>query len=203
MSRAQYGRVERGEWRGLTLASLEAAVAALGASLDIRVRWHGEGLDRLLDEAHSRLVNAVVLSLEQRGWATAVEVTFNHFGERGSIDVLAWHVGAATLLVVEVKSVVPDAQATISTLDRKARLARDIGHERGWDASMVGRLLVIADSSTSRRRVLALDRVFRTAFPERNIAVRRWLASPDGPLSGLQFLPDARRGGTRRADACR
>jgi len=145
ISRAQYGRIERGEIRGISVASLHAAVDALGASLELRVRWHGEGLDRLLDEAHSRLANAVVEGLERRGWTTAVEVTFNHFGERGSIDVLAWRAVAATLLVIEVKSVVPDAQAMISTLDRKARLAREIGRGRGWKATVVGRLLVIAD----------------------------------------------------------
>jgi hypothetical protein len=182
----------------MPIEKLEAASAALGAYLDVRVRWHGEDLDRLLDAAHAALVEATVAMLNRRGWASAVEVSFNHFGERGSIDVLAWHAASRTLLVVEVKSVVPDARATISTLDRKARLGNGIGRDRGWDALSVGRLLVIADSSTSRRRVRALERVFGTAYPNRGMAVRRWLAAPAGPLSGLQFLSSAHWDGTRR-----
>jgi transcriptional regulator with XRE-family HTH domain len=203
LSRSQYARIERGELRGIPLADIERACVALGAELDVRVRWHGEGLDRLLDSAHARLVELMVQMLSRLGWETGVEVSFNRYGERGSIDVLGWQPAANALLVVEVKSVVPDAQATLSAHDRKARLAQDIGHARGWDAVVVGRLLVIADSSTSRRRVLELAGTFGVAYPDRAVAVRRWVRHPDRAFAGLLFLSDSRGPGVRRRSTAR
>jgi len=203
LSRSQYARIERGELRGIPLADIEAACVALGAELDVRVRWHGEGLDRLLDSAHARLVELIVQMLSRLGWETGVEVSFNRYGERGAIDILGWQPAARALLVVEVKSVVPDAQATLSAHDRKARLAQDIGHARGWDADVVGRLLVIADSSTSRRRVLELASTFEVAYPDRAVAVRRWLRHPDRAFAGLLFLSDSRGPGVRRRSTAR
>lgn len=196
ISPSQYSRIERGELSRMPLRDVEAVCAALGADLDVRVRWHGEGLDRLLDAAHAGLVNRVVGELGQRGWESAVEVSFNHFGERGSVDVLAWHAGARALLVVEVKSVIPDAQSMIASHDRRPRLADVIGRSRRWDPALVGRLLVAADSSTARQRVQDLSGLFGRAYPERAVAVRRWLRAPSGRLSGLLFLrnslPDGR-----------
>lgn len=199
LSRSQYARIERGELRGISVADVEASCVALGAELDVRVRWHGEGLDRLLDSAHAALVNEVVRWLGDLGWACAVEVSFSRYGERGSIDVLAWHAVSATLLVIEVKSVVPDVQAMIATLDRKARLARAVAEERGWSSRSVGRLLVIGESATSRDRVRTHAELFGAAYPQRSVAVRRWLREPAGPLAGLLFLRNSQgAGGTRQ-----
>ena len=41
--------------------------------------------------------------LQSLGWQTRSEVSYSVYGERGSIDVLAWHAPSRTLLVVEVK----------------------------------------------------------------------------------------------------
>ena len=112
---------------------------ALGARIECRLLWNGEALDRLLDESHAALVDIVIRWLRAAGWYTAPEVPFSVRGERGSIDVLAFHPTAATLLVVEVKSVVPDLQATLVTVDRKTRLASEIARERGWRPARVGR----------------------------------------------------------------
>lgn len=71
--------------------------------------------------------------LQSAGWEVIPEVTFQVRGERGSIDVLSRH-GNGAMLVIEVKSVVPDIQALLSSLDRKVRLAAEIGRERGWPA---------------------------------------------------------------------
>jgi len=56
-------RIERGMIHGVAVGVLVRAAAAMGASVDIRLRWNGEQLDRLLDEAHARLVEAVVARL--------------------------------------------------------------------------------------------------------------------------------------------
>ena len=69
------------------------------------------------------------------------EVSFSVGGERGSVDVLAWHPGAGIALVVEVKSVVPDLQATLHGLDRKARIGPTLARDRGWPVRTLARLL--------------------------------------------------------------
>jgi transcriptional regulator with XRE-family HTH domain len=199
LSRSLFGRIERGELARVCLGDLEGASRVLGADLDVRIRWHGEGLDRLLDATHAAMVESVVAMLQGAGWETAVEVSFNFLGERGSVDVVGWHPVARALLIVEVKSVIPDAQSTISTHDRKSRLAASIGELRGWRPQIVGRLLVVAESSTSRGRVHALDAMFRTAYPDRAVGIRGWLREPSRALSGLLFLrvargPDRMRG---------
>ena len=91
VSRSVVWRVERGRRPGITIDTLDAVAAALGASIDMVLRWEGEGLDRLLDEGHARLVDEVVRRLTALGWVVAVEVSFSRYGERGSIDVMAWH----------------------------------------------------------------------------------------------------------------
>src|SRR5262245_4195303 len=111
-SKSVVSRLERGELSAVPIRTLDGAVEALGARLLIGVLWQGEELDRLLDRDHARMVDAILRDLESNGWAASPEVTFQVAGERGSIDILAWHADAATLLVVEVKSVVPDVQAT-------------------------------------------------------------------------------------------
>lgn len=97
ISRSQYSRIERGSLRGLPVGDLQSACAALGADMDVRVRWHGEGLDRLLDAAHADLVNRTVRLLTDAGWESAVEVTFNEYGERGSVDLLGWRADVPAL----------------------------------------------------------------------------------------------------------
>ncbi|HET9851013.1 MAG TPA: hypothetical protein VFP56_00740, partial [Candidatus Limnocylindrales bacterium] len=125
------------------------------------------------------------------------------------VDVLAWHPGRQVVLIVEVKSVVPDVQSMLAAIDRKRRLALAIARERGWTATAVATLLVIGESRTSRRRVDAHAATFEQAFPYRAIEVRRWLAAPDSaPLHGLWFLSASQAVPTRhrvarRAARCR
>ena len=199
VSRSTISRLERGRLDNVSVATLRSVAEALDASLDIRLRWNGENLDRLLDEAHSGLVEDLVRRLHADGWLTEVEASFSIRGERGSIDVLGYHEATGIVLVTEVKSVVPDSQATLYGLDRKARLAPEVARERGWRCLGVARLLVIGDSSTSRRRIESLAGTYRVALPRRGWDVTRWLRSPDGPIAGLLFQPYAHRMNGRKA----
>jgi transcriptional regulator with XRE-family HTH domain len=188
VSQASVSRAERGEaWR-LTVRTLQRVAEALGARMALRLLWQGEQLDRLLDAAHAGLVDQVVSILSLNGWEVVPEATFNHYGERGSIDVLAWHPGHGALLIVEVKSVVPDVQALLAGLDRKVRIAPRLAAERGWRVASVARLIVLPDDRTARRRVAAHAATFDLAYPARTRAVRRWVGRPAGPLAGVLFL---------------
>ncbi len=49
-------------------------------------------LDRLIDADHAPVVDAGISTLLAHGWTRAdTEVTFNEWGERGSIDFFAAH----------------------------------------------------------------------------------------------------------------
>ncbi len=196
-------RLERGGSGSLSLDAIDRVVTALGARLEVRVLWQGEQLDRLLDADHAALVEQVLGWLQGAGWEARPEVTFNVRGERGSVDVVARRLDRAAVLVVEVKSVVPDAQAVQAGLDRKARLAPEIARSLEWEASVVGRLLVVADSRTARRRVAALGATFGASFPDRGRIIWAWLRDPSRPLRGLLFVPASRQADARQRERIR
>ena len=176
----------------LPLATIRRIFAAVDAGFEGIVHWRGAGLDRLLDARHASLIAARVHRLTDGGWDPSVEVTYSVYGERGSIDILGARVSVRAVLVEEVKSELANLEATIRKLDEKVRLVRQrvaLDH-LGWHPVTVGRLLVLPDSTTARRRVAALDTVLRVAFPDRGSDVRRWLQEPVGPFSGILFQPD-------------
>jgi transcriptional regulator with XRE-family HTH domain len=200
LARSVISRIELGEFAG-SLDAIKAVCSALGADLDVRIRWRGDALDRLLDERHAGIVERFVRLLKAAGWETWVEVTFNHFGDRGSIDVLGWYAPTRSLLIAEIKSVIVDAQGTLAPFDRKVRLGREIGRSRGLDVATVSRVLVVRGGSTNRRRIGELAATFDSACPERGAAFRHWVRAPSGSLSALIFLPDSPTKGTRRGSA--
>ncbi len=205
VSRSVISRIERGRADRVAVHTLVRVTSVLDARIDVRLLWHGEGLDRLIDGRHAGLVERTIAILERDEWEAAAEVTFDVRGQRGSVDVLAFHPLTASLLVVEVKSVVPDLQAMLSSLDRKARLAPQIAGTRGWVARSCSRLLVLPDDRTSRRRVDEYAATFRTTFPARTAAVRRWIRSPGTTMGGgVLFLPSGpQAGGRHRASTDR
>ncbi len=156
-----------------------------GATLDVRLRWHGEGLDRLVDRAHAGLVESSSTLLgaragrrrsrsRSRSEVSAVRSTCSRGTRR-----------LATVLVVEVKSVVPDSQAMLHALDRKTRLAPEIARDRGWPCRAVGavaRRRGIVDRAAAHREC-SRPRT-RAAFPSAGWAVRRWLRAPAGGCPG-------------------
>ena len=164
--------------------------ATLDASFDPLVRWRGGEVDRLLDARHAAVVGRTVARLSRLNWQVMVEVTFNHFGERGSIDVLAQDARTGVVLVVEAKSELASIEETIRRLDAKARLAVDIADDRfGRRPTRIGVLLVVAASTANRSRVRRADAVLRSAFPHRGRSVGSWLRRPSGPLRGIVFIP--------------
>lgn len=203
VTRGVVARIEGGHGDRVTVRTLIRVAAALGGAVTCRLFWHGEGLDRLLDADHARLLDQTLTFLAAKGWQTATEVTFNIGGERGAIDILAFHEATGSLLVIEIKTVVPDLQATLGTLDRKVRVATQIAAERGWVATSVSRLLVLPDDRTARRRVDLHRATFETVLPARTVVVRQWLGDPAGSLAGVLFLPDKSHPVTRHRVATR
>ncbi len=137
VSRRTVSLVERNRADELPLRVIDAIVNALGARLDVRLFWHGPELDRLLDADHAALAALLKPRLESWGWIVRVEVSYSRFGERGRIDLLAWHPLTRTLLVVEVKTDLVDIQGLLGSVDAKARLAVHVSRDIGWDVRSV------------------------------------------------------------------
>ena len=189
LSQDMISLVERGRIGRMRVRDLRRIAHGLEADLVITLRWHGGDLDRLADEDHAGLVGTMSNSLTAAGWQTRIEVSYSEFGERGSIDLLAWHAGTRTLLVVEVKTELTSIEATVRKQDEKVRLAaRVAGKAFGWQVEAVARLLVLPATATARRRVDRQDAVLSVTYPMRGWAVRRWLAAPSGAIAGLLFI---------------
>lgn len=197
VSQAAVSRVERGRAREITLRTLDRIAEALGARTSLRLYWQGEALDRLLDAAHAGIVDRVIVILVAAGWEVVPEATFSVYGERGSIDVLAFHPEHGALLIVEVKSAVPDMQAMLSNFDRKVRIGPRLAEGRGWAIRSVSRLLVLPDDRTARRRLAEHDATISRVLPGRTRVMRNWIANPTVAVAGVLFLSNSQRTRTR------
>ena len=196
--------IESGALDEVMVRTLRQAVEALGARVYVEIYWKGAELDRLIDEQHAALVGHFVTLLEQNGCEVALEVSYGHYGERGSIDILARHPDARALLVVEVKSELSSIEETLRRLDQKTRLAPIVGRDRfGWESRSTSRLLVLAETSTARRRIAQHAAIFDAALPTRGRAVRAWLRRPVGGIAGVLFLSDAGSAGTHSGSVAR
>ncbi len=193
------------------MPALRRILASLDALLVVEVRWRAGALDRLLDEDHASLVAAVLQLLGAAGWEVKVEVTYSEYGERGSIDILAFMPSVGVLLVIEIKTDLAAVEATLRKVDEKVRLGPNVARERfGWDIRTVGWLLVMPERSTLRRRVERHASLFARAFPARGSEIRTWLRHPTRAIAGLWFLSPSRgmtriqsRGGRERVRAAK
>jgi transcriptional regulator with XRE-family HTH domain len=200
VSQSLVSLVERGHLDRVSLRVLRRLLAAVEARVSPEVRWRGGDLDRLLDEGHSALADAMVRRLRELAWLVEVEVSYSEYGERGSIDLLAFEAASRSLLVVELKTTINAAEATIRKLDEKGRLATRVAGARfGWIPASVSRLLVIQAGSTNRRRIARHASVFDAALPAGNIEVSRWLRAPSERLRGRLFVSATTPRGGRRS----
>ncbi len=207
MSRQVISRIERGQVGRVQAATLVRIVEALEATIDMTVRWQGEQLDRLTDAAHAHVVESAAATMRGCGWLTRVEVSFNHYGDRGRVDLLAFHPSARILLVAEAKSAIGDTQDTVGRLDVKTRLGSKLAEAEGWGTpARVVPALVVADSRTARRVLRRHEAAF-SRFDVRGRSALAWLRRPAGPVpSGLLWftnLPDSLGRGITRGNRVR
>lgn len=145
--------IERGHLDRLPLGQLRRIASVLDIRVDVVPRWRGGELERLINAGHSALHEKVAQYLaELGGWEIAPEVSFAIYGERGIIDILAWHAASLTLLVIEFKTEIVDVQATLGTFDRKIRLPPG---SRGSEAGVLGPWRAGCSWPTARRTAVA------------------------------------------------
>jgi transcriptional regulator with XRE-family HTH domain len=199
VSRTLISRIECGDLDRIAIGKLRAVSRALSMPPLVTCGWRGPEVERLVDRVHASLVELAASRLKAWGWHVLIEYSFSSFGERGSVDILAWHPQSKTLLVIEVKGRIWNIQDTLMTTDRKRRLLPQIvTREIGWPVERVGLLLVLGGGRADRRLIDRHATTFGAALPERGPTVRRWLESPAGDLKGIWFLHNDHRVVTRR-----
>jgi len=201
VSQSAISRIERGQIGLQSIDSVRAVSAALDVRVDLVPRWRAGDLDRLLNGGHSALHESVARAFrdELPAWVLAPEVSFAIYGERGVIDILAWHPGRRALLVIELKTDLTDMNELLGTFGRKRRLAAQVAVERGWDPLTVSAWLIVSESRTSRRRVAAHEAMLHAALPDDRRTIRRWLRDPVGAVAALSFWTDTRGTAVGRA----
>ena len=189
VSQSTVSRAERGLLDRVSFRQLDQIASVLDVSIFLDAKWNSEIVDRLIDRAHASIVETVVRELRALGWEVIVEFGFNHYGDRGSVDVLAWHSVTRSLLIVEVKSILTDLQSTFTSLATKVRVVPMLARrDLGWDVRSVSRLVVLPGTTANRATVVRHQATFDVALPDRMPAVRSWLRRPNASLAGLWFL---------------
>jgi transcriptional regulator with XRE-family HTH domain len=191
VSQSMVSAIESGAIARIRHDDLRRVFEAVNAGFEGAVIWRGAALDRLLDQRHADLAAAGVRWLERYGWSPHVEISYSVYGERGSIDILGVRPVERAVVVEEVKTEFGSLEGTVRKLDEKVRLvAERICEDRfGWRPESVGRILVLPDTDTARRTVRRHETLLGPTFPARGADLRRWVRTPDGPLSGILFLP--------------
>ena len=198
VSDSTISRLERGHPDDLSVATVRRIAAAIDLRVDLIGRWRAGDLDRLLNRRHSALHEGFARWFGERfqAWVLAPEVSYSIFGERGIVDVLAWHPGRRALLVVELKTDIVDVNELVGKVDVKRRLAAQIVAGRGWQPVTVSAWVVVAPGRTNRRRIAVHRAMLRAAFPMDGRRIEGWLRDPAGAVAALSMWPDSRPGTT-------
>lgn len=189
VSRGQICRIEHGHLDSIPIGTVRKVCAALEIRVDLVPRWRGGDLDRMLSGRHALLAESVVQALKRDSpdWQVVPEVSFSIWGERGVIDLLAWHPGRRALLVIELKTELVDVGEMLGTMDRKQRLAAEVAAKRGWQAQTVSGWIIMAPGRTNERRVAEFRATLRSAYPDGARRIRAWLRDPLGAVAALSI----------------
>jgi transcriptional regulator with XRE-family HTH domain len=201
VSAGAIGLIERGRLERVSLRIVRRVASAVELRLGWDVGSRAVDLARLADADHARCADHIMRRLGSLGWLTRAEVSFNEYGDRGRIDVLAFHPPTATLLVVEIKTLIVDAQDLLGGLDVKRRVGPRVARSLGWPATLAIATLVVLNTTTNRRRVGQHPHLFGR-FAVRGRAASAWLRRPgpvDGGLLIMLNLPNRKHRDVRRA----
>jgi transcriptional regulator with XRE-family HTH domain len=187
VSTSTVSRIERGHLDPLALRATRKVGAVLDIRVDVIGRWRAGDLDRLLNARHSALHDEVaeMFAAELPDWVLSPETSFSIYGERGVVDIIAWHPQRQALLIIELKTDIVDVNELIGTVDRKRRLAARIVEDRGWVPRTVSAWVIVAPGRTNRARIATHSAVLRSAFPGDGRLMGAWLRDPTAVISAM------------------
>jgi transcriptional regulator with XRE-family HTH domain len=196
--------IERGHLDSVSLRVLRRVARELDVFVVLRLRSRGGDLDRLVNAGHAALHEELARHLDALpDWLHAPEVSFAVFGERGVIDILAFHPPTGSLLVIELKTELVSFEDLLMTMDVRMRHAERIARERSWTPTSVSAWVVVAESKPNRRRAARHRALLRSAFPQDGRQVRGWLQRPEGSIRALSFWSNSTSGSASQSHAIR
>ena len=199
IARWRISAIERGHLDAISIGQMRSIASQLDIRVEIGASWRGGDGTRVVNERHSRMHELIAARLAATpGWEFATEVTFSEWGERGTIDILAWHAASRTLLVIELKTELPDPAGLVAQVDRYRRLAPKVGRARGWDALTVATWVFVAESDFNRDQLARHRLMVRNAFPLDGRFLRRWFRDPS---RGSRSEAEGLSGGAGRGPA--
>jgi transcriptional regulator with XRE-family HTH domain len=172
--------------------ALERHAAVFGMRVEVRIIGRAGELARLGDEEHAAIVEAVAGWFRAEGFAVEVESSFNEWGERGRIDLLAFDQRTGTLVIVEVKTLLLDLQDLFGALDVKERLAATIADRRGWQVRRRVSVLAVAATAANREIVRSHASLF-AGFERRRLSVAALRGEGDRLLHWVRPAETSRR----------
>ena len=195
VSQGCVSKLERGQLAHLRVETIRSIARTLEMEIAFEARWRGGELSRLRDQEHAALVERVVTILGTRGWHAIPEFTFRRYGERGSVDILAWHAVRSALLIIEVKGRIVDMQDLLASIDRKRRVVPgEASRELGWSPVQIGVVVVAVGTGANRQRMAEHAATFGAALPDGGLRARSWLKDPSGSLAAIWLIePTGRR----------
>lgn len=206
VSRPAYSEIEHGRFDKVPLGKLRRVAGVLEVRLRLVPSWRGAAVDFVMSSRHAGMAEHVTRLLTTLGWEVRPEVSFNWYGERGVVDLVAWHAATRTVLLIELKTELADVNDLLAANGRRRRLAATIVEPLGWKPEAVAQWVAIADSRTNQRRLAAHRSLLRAAFPLDGRAIAGFLAHPirhAGRFSALSFLPDVSGSSARHRSAPR
>jgi transcriptional regulator with XRE-family HTH domain len=198
VSRPVVSRLEHGHLGQLRFDTVRAIAAALEIRVEALPRTRAVDVDRVMNGRHAALAEHIVGWIARHeGWAIRPETSFSEYGERGVIDLLCWHAATRSLLVIEIKTELLDFGELLGKLDIKERLGPRVAGRLGWRPTSISTALLVAESTTNRRRATAHAGLLRTALSADGRAFAAWLVRPTGAIHALRFVSDVRTGNVR------
>lgn len=205
LSPSVISRIERGHIERLQLGTILAVARALDIQVTLAARSRGADLDRLVSGRHAALHESVARWFADGfpGWIREPEVSLSIYGERGIIDILAWHPAHRALVIIELKTDIVDVNELVGRMDQRRRLAVRIAEDRGWDPLTISVWVIVANGRTNRARLAAHRTLLRNAFPVDGRSIRGWLRRPDRRIAALSLWDRVESGSAPGAFAAR
>jgi transcriptional regulator with XRE-family HTH domain len=172
VSRQMVGDIERAETNP-TLGTLERVFAALNMEVDLMSRAPQVMLGdspKQRDSAHAIMSGYVQRRLEADGWEVHREVRIDSGRYHGWIDLVAFHADSATLLIVEIKTIIDDLGGIERSMDWYVReVPSRVLKAFGWRPKrFVPWLLVLATDQVETQLRTNRDAI-DAAFPTRAV----------------------------------
>jgi transcriptional regulator with XRE-family HTH domain len=165
-----------------SLKAVERLARALDMEVDLVIRPpQVVGSPGVRDGVHARCSGHVDRRLRSAGLLVAREVEIVHARSHGWIDLLAFDRRSATLVLIEVKTLLDDLGSMERQIGWYERSALGAAHRLGWRPHRAMTWLLVLATTANEITIQEHRDIFDAAFPVRARVADTWLRS-GGPV---------------------